>query len=77
MVALSLPGLDMWERQPEIPPRWCGWKEIADALGCSESWAREQDIPVYQLGGGKSARVYIDRADLVAWVEKRKRETTR
>lgn len=64
-----------WDDEP--PAFLEGWKAIADRLQRSVSWCHEQDLPVYTLGDGSNARVRIDLVDLLAWLERRKKETTR
>jgi hypothetical protein len=46
-----------------------GWKEIADALGCSEATARrrrEEGLPVRTIDS--SGRVIASRAEIAAWL---------
>lgn len=56
--AMKIPGFDL-----------DGWKEIADALGCSEATARrkrEEGLPVRTIDS--SGRVIASRAEIAAWL---------
>lgn len=66
-----------WDEEPRLVRVLTGWKSIADFLERSLTWTKDAGIPVYTLGTGPNARVCIDEPDLLAWVEARKKETTR
>jgi len=48
-----------------------GWKSIGAHFGRDRTtairWARERDLPVHRLPGGKTATVYALRYELDAW----------
>jgi Tol biopolymer transport system component len=52
------------------------WKEIASFLGRGlrtvQRWEREEQLPVHRLGHARRGTVYADRAELLAWWERRK-----
>jgi hypothetical protein len=49
------------------------WKEIANFLGRDERtamrWAKERDMPVHRLPGGKRSGVYSSRKEITAWMQ--------
>lgn len=53
------------------PNRVDGWKSIGAHFGRDRTtairWARERDLPVHRLPGGKTATVYALRHELDAW----------
>ncbi|MDO9368092.1 MAG: tetratricopeptide repeat protein [Sphingopyxis sp.] len=62
-----------------MPDRIDGWKSIGAYFGRDRTtairWARERDLPVHRLPGGKTATVYALRDELAAWAQSRSRET--
>ncbi|WP_263587897.1 hypothetical protein [Sphingopyxis sp. GC21] len=54
-----------------LPDRVDGWKSIGAHFGRDRTtairWARERDLPVHRLPGGKTATVYALRHELDAW----------
>ena len=54
-----------------LPDRIDGWKSIGAHFGRDRTtairWARERDLPVHRLPGGKTATVYALRHELDAW----------
>jgi len=58
-----------------LPERIDGWKSIGAYFGRDRTtairWARERDLPVHRLPGGKSATVYALRGELEAWAQSR------
>lgn len=56
-----------------LPDRIDGWKSIGAHFGRDRTtairWARERDLPVHRIPGGKNATVYALRHELDRWAE--------
>lgn len=56
-----------------LPDRIDGWKSIGAHFGRDRTtairWARERDLPVHRIPGGKTATVYALRHELDCWAQ--------
>src|SRR3989344_744846 len=56
-----------------LPDRIDGWKSIGAHFGRDRTtairWARERDLPVHRIPGGKPATVYALRHELDCWAQ--------